>query len=226
MGKADMNKLSKAAVFFGEIPEKRKTAFYFGQERAAEALADFNEHGEAIGFSKGQFSFVELIDALLDKTGPARLTVATWTAAAGDASFIGQWAQQSRILDCRWLVDYSFLSRRGGMEALTALLERFGRDSVRVTKTHAKFALLEGERMNIACMTSMNLNQNPRFEYFHCSTDARLVASLCEIVDECWQSPAAAEQMDWRPQDHKDGFDALLSPESEWAHLTPAGAVC
>ncbi len=76
---------------------------------------------DVFGFTKGQFSFVDLIDAVLDLTGPSTVTVATWTAAAVDASFLGDWCRQGRIKQFRLLIDYSFLTRRGGAEAVDAV---------------------------------------------------------------------------------------------------------
>jgi len=45
----------------------------FNGEQAAQVLADarFDKGLEVIGFTKGQFSFVDLIQAVLLKTGPA-----------------------------------------------------------------------------------------------------------------------------------------------------------
>ena len=73
------------------------------------------------GFTKGQFSFVDLLDAVLDLTGPARVTVATWTAASADAAFLGGWCAQGRIRQFRLLIDYSFLTRKGGADAVARI---------------------------------------------------------------------------------------------------------
>lgn len=225
MPKSDMSALDSTCNFFIEVPERRLFAFRAGQERAKQALAGFSEDCEVFGFTKGQFSFVELIDCLLDFTGPADLTVSTWTAAAGDASFLGVWAQQSRIRRSRWILDYSFQLRRGGAEAISAILDRFGPDSVRITKTHAKFALIQGDARSVICFTSMNLNQNPRFEFFHASTDTRLINGIGDLVRELWQTPSAGEQASWRPQDHKDSFEDFRATDSGWPGLKPLAVV-
>ena len=138
----------------------RKLATPFARD-AIEGLADGLD---VFGFTKGQFSFVDLIDAVLDLTGPAAVTVATWTAAVADASFLGGWCRQGRIKNFRLLIDYSFLTRRGGAEAVDAVIENFGPDAVRVTRTHAKWGLVAGADATVAILTSMNLNKNPRFE--------------------------------------------------------------
>ncbi len=183
----------------------RKLATPFARD-AIEGLADGLD---VFGFTKGQFSFVDLIDAVLDLTGPATVTVATWTAAAADASFLGGWCRQGRIKQFRLLIDYSFLTRRGGAEAVDAVIENFGPDSVRVTRTHAKWGLVAGADATVAILTSMNLNKNPRFEYFHATWDAGVVKLLSGLAAEIWESPALAEAAKMRPQQHKNIFGAL-----------------
>ncbi len=177
---------------------------------ARDAIEGLSDGLDVLGFTKGQFSFVDLIDAILDFTGPAKVTVCTWTAAAADASFLGSWCQQGRIKDFRLLIDYSFLTRRGGSDAIDAVLKNFGEDAVRVTRTHAKWGLVSGPDAQIAILTSMNLNKNPRFEYFHATWNPDIVDLLSGLADEVWTGPGLAEAIaDMRPQDHKDTFEGL-----------------
>ncbi len=62
------------------------------------------------------------------------VTVATWTAASSDAAFLGDWCRQGRIKQFRLLIDYSFLTRRGGADAVDAVIQNFGPDAVRETE--------------------------------------------------------------------------------------------
>src|SRR5208282_2884524 len=48
---------------------------------AKEALAGLTQDNELYGFSKGQFSMLDLLAACLEKTGPAHLALSTWTAS-------------------------------------------------------------------------------------------------------------------------------------------------
>ncbi len=61
----------------------------------------------------------------------------------------------------------------------------------------------------IAILTSMNLNANPRFEYFHATWDAEVIGLLAGIAQEVWDSPELADAIQMRPQQHKDKFGAL-----------------
>ncbi len=176
---------------------------------ARDAIAGLAGGLDVLGFTKGQFSFVDLIDAVLDVTGPATVTVATWTAAPADMEILGGLRQRGRIKNVRLLVDYSFLTKINCAGAIDAATKNFGQDSVRVTRTHAKWGLVAGADATIAILTSMNLNKNPRFEYFHATWDAEVVGMLSGLAAEIWESPALAEAAKMRPQQHKNIFGAL-----------------
>ncbi len=62
----------------------------------------------------------------------------------------------------------------------------------------------------------MNLNKNPRFEYFHVTWDPGVVGLLSGLASEIWESPALAEAVKMRPQQHKNIFGEMgveSSPE-------------
>jgi len=182
---------------------------------ARDAIAGLEDGLDIFGFTKGQFSFVDLIDAVLGITGPAKVTVCTWTAAAADASFLGGWCKQGRIEEFRLLIDYSFLNRLGGQDAVDEVVRHFGSDAVRVTRTHAKWGIISGKKLEIAVLTSMNLNKNPRFEYFHATSDPEVVKLLNGIAQEVWDSPEFADALKMRPQEHKDRFGQVGESDRE-----------
>ena len=190
-------------------PRRKRVERQLFTPLAREAIAGLEDGLDILGFTKGQFSFVDLIDAVLGITGPSSVTVCTWTAAAADASFLGGWCKQGRIKNFRLLVDYSFLTRRGGQDAVDEVIRHFGSDAVRVTRTHAKWGIVSGEDAEIAILTSMNLNANPRFEYFHATWDTEVVGLLAGIAQEVWDSPELADAIEMRPQQHKDKFGSL-----------------
>ena len=49
------------------------------------------------GFNRGQFSLIDLLDAVLSYTGPARCMVATWTAAKADMTRVKEFLESGRI---------------------------------------------------------------------------------------------------------------------------------
>ena len=60
----------------------------------------------------------------------------------------------------------------------------FGADSLLLTRTHAKFALLSAGDYRIAIRSSMNLNRNTRVEQFDLDDDSALYDWFMGLVDE------------------------------------------
>jgi hypothetical protein len=179
----DMDSLKASTIF--ESPtqsRKRLTRRLFRKQTAVEAVKGFSKSVGVFGFTKGQFSLIELIEAVLDITGPAELTVSTWTAANADLSSVSSLLESNKLTGARFIFDFTFQNRQPGLAQ--NIRKRFGPRSIRVTRNHAKFFQLKAPGWTITCKTSMNLNFNPRFEDFDLSNDPALFAFLEEIVDE------------------------------------------
>tara|TARA_Y100000310_G_C20211904_1_gene591723 strand:- start:293 stop:604 length:312 start_codon:yes stop_codon:yes gene_type:complete len=88
-------------------------------------------------------------------------------------------------------MDYSF-QRREPKEA-QAIRKAFGADSIRITKTHARFYLITNPAWNIAVRTSANLNMNPRTEDFNIVEDQRVVEFLSVFVDSIFKAQRSSD---------------------------------
>ena len=152
---------------------------------AAEVLADFGKDSSIHALTKGQFSLLDVLSALVEKTGPAHLDISTWTAASTDVGVVCDWLQGGRIVSSRWLVDLTF--QRRTPEVADQIRKLFGRDAIRVAQNHAKLALLTNSEWSVVVQTSMNLNFNPRFESFTASHDPELCNFYRGIFDEVWK---------------------------------------
>jgi hypothetical protein len=153
---------------------------------ATEAVATLERDGmELFGLTKGQFSLTDMIEAILAKTGPADLSISTWTAANGDVSRMLELLSSGAIRSCRWLVDLTFMRRCP--QLTSEIRAKFGANAIRVTKTHAKFCTITNDEWQIALRSSMNLNQNPRLESFQVGHDPELCRFLSGVMDEIWQ---------------------------------------
>ncbi|KAA8723008.1 hypothetical protein [Corynebacterium phocae] len=153
--------MDKAQSFTRPV-KKRHRARLFKVGSAKAALADFDKGHETTCYTFGQFSIIDALVALMQKTGPVHVVIATWTAASADLRRAQELMADDLILSCRWVVDHSFANRQP--EYLEKMVELFGKDSIRSLKTHAKFMLLYNEEWNIVVRTSMNLNENKRLE--------------------------------------------------------------
>ena len=156
---------------------------------AAEAVGPIRSGIEIYGLSKGQFSLIELLMHCLDATGPADVTISTWTAAGADLAHTNTLLRDGRIRSCRWLVDFSFPARQPSYCA--QLRDLFGDNAIRCTANHAKFVMIRNDAWNIVVRTSMNLNLNRRLESYEISDDTDLADWLTVIVDEAFSGGAA-----------------------------------
>ena len=154
---------------------------------AADAIAALERDGfELVGLTRGQFSLTDMIEAILQKTGPAALSISTWTAASASVQSILELLQTGQITSCRWLVDTTFVRR---VPALVAQIRKeFGDDSIRVTRTHAKFCTITNDAWKVAIRSSMNLNQNPRLESYELGHDPEMCAWLEQVMNDVWRN--------------------------------------
>lgn len=157
------------------------------KETATQAVTGLDLDGrEIFGLTKGQFSLIDLIEAVLDRTGPAALSISTWTAANTDVSTALELVASGRVTAARWLVDMTFTRRCPQLAA--RIREAFGVDAVRVSRNHAKFSIVHNATWQVVIRTSMNLNHNPRLEDFTVAHDPELAAFLHHALDDLWRT--------------------------------------
>lgn len=141
------------------------------------------------GMTRGQFSLIDLVRAILRQTGPAHLCISTWTAGIRDVDNVEFLVSRGDILGLQLIVDRSFTSRQP--EYARKVVQVFGDQAIRCTRTHAKFAIIRNDEWAITVRSSMNLNRNPRFEQFDIDDDPALADFLQAHVDEmCEMMPA------------------------------------
>lgn len=167
-----------------KLSRKRELRELRRKQTAAVAIAGLNHENELYGFTKGQFSLLDLIRAALEVTGPAQLSLSTWTAARHEIQALDRMLKAGEVVSMRWLVDFTFARR--DPEAAHQIRQTFGLDAIRVAQNHAKFALFENDAWRLVIRTSMNLNMNPRFEDFAISHDPELADFLKRILDDIW----------------------------------------
>jgi hypothetical protein len=178
--------------------EKRQLRDLRNKQTAREAIAGLDHATEIFGFTKGQFSLLDLIGAALELTGPVHLSVSTWTAAPHEIQALGDILRRGDVTGTRWLIDFSMARRDPA--ATSQLRDTFGRDAVRVAQNHAKFAVLQNAQWKMVLRSSMNLNMNPRFEDFQIAHDPELAAFLNGILDQIW-AKQSKQMIDAKPYD-------------------------
>lgn len=188
---------------------RRARLFKVGDARSA--LRDLDRGTELTCYTFGQFSIVDVLVALLERTGPADVDIATWTAGAADLRRAAELMRDDRIRSCRWVVDHSFRNRQP--EYLALMQDLFGADSVRPLRTHAKFLTIRGGGWHLVVRTSMNLNENKRLENFDVIDDVDFYTWHRDMVDGIF---ADGDGSDWVDHDDLDlSGVAATDPEGQ-----------
>jgi len=171
-------------------PKSRKptlSATPFANARAA--VGTIAPGCRVVGLTKGQFSLLDLIAAVLEQVGSAEVMVSTWTPGKAEMESVANLLDAHKITRFRLLVDRSFVTRHP--EYVARIHAVLGAEAIRQTRTHAKFALIAAGDYRITIRTSMNFNRNPRFEQFDLDDDATIYDFFDAAVDELYDSVPA-----------------------------------
>jgi hypothetical protein len=142
------------------------------RQRVKRAVESFGNTADAIGplekgmalfaITRGQFSMLDAILHCLHELGPAAISVWTWTIADYEVeAMVGLMARQE-ITAGRLVIDAS--AERRNSAIIEQWRQRFGDETVRICKNHAKVARVWTQDFRLLLRGSMNLNFNPRFE--------------------------------------------------------------
>lgn len=162
-------------------PKRRTRARLSKVANARDTVRGFGKDMDVIGLTYGQFSLLDLIGAALEYTGPADLCIGTWAVGYHDMDATHALWQSGHIKSLRLVIDSG---QKRGSAGLEAVVERFGPECVRMTRTHAKFVTLVNDEWNVVITSSMNLNRNIRCEQFEMTDDADRADLFRQFVDE------------------------------------------
>lgn len=142
----------------------RRTRAVESFKTAAECIGELHSGISLFAVTRGQFSMIDAILACLSQTGPASISMWTWTVAEYEIECLEKLRQDKRITDGRLIIDYGARNKNAGL--IHQWKGTFGDDSVRYVVNHAKIARIESATFKLLLRGSMNLNNNPRFEQF------------------------------------------------------------
>lgn len=182
----------------------------FRRETAREFLGEIRPGMHVFGFSKGQFSLIDLIEELVGQVagaGEVELTMSTWTVAKADLGRLAELLSSNRIKRVRFIFDFSFQRRQPGL--ISVVRRRYGGGAIRVCKNHAKFLLVKAGAWRLVVRTSMNLNANPRLEDIDVADDPGLFGFLDEVTREIFEHFDAKKQIQQGVRDHNLEFARL-----------------
>jgi hypothetical protein len=79
---------------------------------ATESIGTLEKNARITGVTKGQFSLLDLIHAIADQTGPAALTVSTWSTGIRDTVNLGLLKDRGLFTSVSLCLDRSFSGRQ------------------------------------------------------------------------------------------------------------------
>lgn len=144
----------------------------FNQESAGPAVDTLAHGAHIVGLTMGQFSLIDLIHAVLKKTGPADVYIATWSAGIKDAHQVRWMVDNGLIRGIRLLTDHSYVNRQ--KRYVASIEELFGKENIRCAEMHAKYVIIRNADWNVVILSSMNLNANKTCEVFAVHEDKSL----------------------------------------------------
>jgi len=145
-------------------PAARRLRAVESFQSAAECIGTIEPGCAVFAITRGQFSMIDAVLAVLDQTGPASVSLWTWTVAEYEVEVLARLRRDERIRAGLLVIDYGALVKNAGIVA--DWRGSFGDRSVRYVVNHAKIATVESDRFRVLLRGSMNLNFNPRFEQF------------------------------------------------------------
>lgn len=191
---------------------RRKLRSSLAVSRASEGVGPITKGVELFGFTKGQFSLIDIILHALDTTGPdTKGLISTWTAGNADLSIL---LDEKRLTELRFIIDFSFPQRQP--DYCAALREKFGDAAIRLTKVHAKFVTLRSKDWNVCIRTSANLNLNRRLEQFEITEGVEMCDYVDEVVEEIFTKLPESEQFDQGPYAREKDFEGLWEDQNKY----------
>lgn len=169
------------------------------EESAVDAIGEIKRGEDITIITFGQFSMIEALVAILRQTGPADVTIASWTAEDYDLERSAYLIEDGSIRSIKFLLDRSFRARR--KELYRKHLERvFGADGIRGVRNHSKMLLVRSDTHSVVVRGSMNLNTNPNIENLDISEDPELADFMQEIFDSIWEEVDPDEDKNAMPE--------------------------
>lgn len=110
--------------------------------------------------TNGAWSMHDLLGYLLQKTGPARIYLSTWTITETPVRVLCNLKEQGLITELHCVLDYRTKDRTPKpFQLLSGVANR-----VKLTKCHAKVTVIENDAWGISIVGSANYSKNPRLE--------------------------------------------------------------
>lgn len=153
-----------------------------GQRSSAASVARLLHPSCAImGMTDGSFSLIDLLVAIVNEIGACDVQVVSFTVGLKHAALAHHIVRRGLFRNFKLVIDAGYPSIHP--QYVEKIVDLFGVDALRVTKTHAKFALLSNADWSVVVCTSMNLNENRRIESFQIFDNKAIHTFHSRLID-------------------------------------------
>lgn len=159
---------------------KEKQLGKFAEGFDVEIIKDFKKGFRLVGLTRGNFSLIEIIEALCTKIIKPDLTVCSWSIGIKDIVKIGDWLETKKISSFNMITDHSYTTRHP--KYVSEISNILKLENIRTSEVHAKFVLIKNHEFNCVIISSMNLNLNRTCEIFEIEEDKDLYDLLDDYV--------------------------------------------
>jgi hypothetical protein len=164
MGLFSSSDLKKAAMpakgSFRKTPGKSKVIVAREAAQLQQLMAELEPETNYHFSTAGAWSLHDMIAMVCQKIGPSRLFLATWTITEEPMRVLFQLIQEGWITELNCLFDYRIEKQK----ADAFQLAKVNASRVKLTKVHAKVAVLLADHGGVSIIGSANLTKNPRIE--------------------------------------------------------------
>ncbi len=119
------------------------------------------EHNQALQYTTaGRWSMHQLLSYILDRTGPGRVWLTTWTITEEPMRVLLHEIKSERIQELNAVLDYRIERRKPeAFQLASKIITR-----IKLTKCHAKVLVIQNEEWSVTVLGSANFSKNPRIE--------------------------------------------------------------
>lgn len=183
------------------------------------ALEPFKPGHDYEVMTNGAFSLLDAVLVLLEKSGPADVAICTYSAGLYDAEVMNRFVETGNVRSIRLVLDGSIKTLGGTRGYAVTLMDVFGEECIRTTRTHAKFVTITNEEHTFTISSTANLNENKRLELFYFSDDPERARFYEAVVDEVFHDVKPG----WNPDHGAPGLGRLDPTGSAVATSPRAG---
>lgn len=145
------------------FPSHVKLAAIAGAQTTARTVIPRLEPGlNAHVVTNGAFGLLEIVEVILEQTGPADLTFAMWASSEDGCDLLAAMLHDGRLRSVRGLFDHRMKINKP--KAAAVLKELTGASAIRFCPCHAKVAVIRNDSWAVTVLGSANYNTNPRIE--------------------------------------------------------------